>query len=323
MILPTLYGATTDFTGATTIGVEPRVTITADITLLAGQAGVVTGAIRGASPVSPKSYGIEAVPEILAPQWWREALSRGRANDEVGGFAFRDMAPGLYRLVARRLGAKWSPQDGELLALGTAVVAAGQHVVVDLPLGSGLVVNGTVECANLSQTSGVPRAIDLRGTGDIGSLRASVPLEVEGQFQIGGLIPGRYIVSLAGPQGAIRLTQPDVVVDATDLSGVRLRCAPRPGTLSGMVVNAKGTPLVDVVVVALLADSAATMSQRVRVVRPDSRGRFELSDVQWRELFVGLAILPELLADSAQVVERVRATGLACSWPQVSSGHLP
>ena len=198
---------------------------------------------------------------MSAPQIWHFApVERQTATD--GAFRFANLAGGTCELTVVAPGflpVKTGPLvivDGEILA------------DVEVTLARARAIAGRVELPP-DLPAGAVRKLTLTACDTKSHAHESVKAAADGSFRIEGLGGDRYIVSAVEcPAGYALSPVYDVAVGTEDLA---LRLVPAL-TISGRVVDAKGTP-VRARVYARLTRKAAYMSRNHAT---DDEGRFEL-----------------------------------------------
>jgi hypothetical protein len=158
--------------------------------------------------------------------------------------------------------------------------------------------------------------------------RGAAP-RADGRFEILGLLPGRYVVSVAMPRestwalgsvaiGAAGPVDDELEIGAEDLTDVVLTCSDTRSHLSGTLETAPGLPATDYFVVVYPADPTLRhhSARRIKVVRPASDGRYVFEDLPPGDYFVGVLadleagelsradFLDELVPDSVRVTLR-------------------
>jgi hypothetical protein len=214
-----------------------------------------------------------------------------------GRFKYSNVAPGTYVVTART-------QDRLLFA--TAQVTAGADDIRGLTLAMqpALTFGGSVRIdASASaqpRLSGLPIALQPPGGrgGGIGVMNntsiglrpsASGAIAADGTFEITGVLPGTYGVSLTPPTGW-RLRS--VMVDGRDMldevmtldrsvPGAVVTLTDRPTELSGSIQPQAGRPAAefDVLVFSVESKHWFKGSRRTKTARPDSDGRYAIKDL--------------------------------------------
>jgi len=140
--------------------------------------------------------------------------------------------------------------------------------------------------------------VDNRGGGAVGYTNfgtVSVPptmARADGTFELGGVLPGRYRVSVTGADSSVWWLRAlvangrDLLDDAVefgragDVTNAVLTLSNRRTVLSGHVTGSSGDPVSEHFVVLFPKDRSFWESERrVRFTRPASDGRFELRDL--------------------------------------------
>lgn len=230
-----------------------------------------------------------------------------------GRFRYINVAPGRYTITARTGGAGpggrapaagaadvlWASADvsvsgdgdvtGVSLALRPALHVTGR-VQIDAPLEGAPLVPTTIRVGALRE--GMPLgASTINGTALGGLGLQSVAARADGTFDLAGLLPGSYRLTISGITGrwwarSAMLDGHDVldeslVVADADVAGLAVRVTDRHSSLSGSVRSAGGAPVSDLVVVVAPVDRALwrPTARRIHWVRPATDGAFTLADL--------------------------------------------
>lgn len=233
-----------------------------------------------------------------------------------GSFAFASVTPGSYRITARSSPPSSSAprSPGAVPGSGLPIEVAVADVTVNgeditglaMTLQAGLRLSGKVIFegtskipVNLDQLRVVlqPFPVPARGSG-----AAPTPLKADGTFAVQNLLPGSYTVELTTPK-AVNETWwvRSAMVRGQDVLDVPLELAAGAGpselvftlsdrrpSLSGVVRADAAAGVSESVVIAFSTDPAhwRAHTRRVRAVRPDTSGRYEITDVAPGEYFV-------------------------------------
>lgn len=207
----------------------------------------------------------------LAPGVSGLLLGRTTRCDDLGRFAFADLAPGSYEIGALREGTRDRPRRAFEVADGAPPVAPGP---IELVVPSGLAIAGRVV-----DRAGVPVAANVSVDPVDPSVTTTADVETDdaGEFVASGLAAGEYSLT-AYPHSLwsddleverhVRAQVGAVAAGSRDVRIVVQRALP----LRGRVVDAQGRPLADVELVARL-DAADPGSA---TAYSDADGRFEL-----------------------------------------------
>jgi hypothetical protein len=236
-------------------------------------------------------------------------ITRSRPD---GSFAIYFVTPGDHLLVAR--GASQSPggRGGGTGTSSTMLWADRQISVANrdidgltIELQPGLTISGRLAFAGT--TLEPPARLDRVTIGvlpeDGGAISIRVPpvsARADGTFEIGGLAPGRYILtaSVAGAPGRGRggaawlahraaidgrnaLERPFAMSAGRDIDDLVVRFTDRPAELSGQVTDAAGRPVSGLTMVLFPVDPenwAVSADERARRTAPlDDAGRYRMS----------------------------------------------
>lgn len=265
-------------------------------------------------------------------------MARYASPDADGGFTFRAVPPGRYRLLARVLPARGGPGVPGTTHAGTAeIIVSGDDIAgLSIPLQPALSISGRLVFDPPLEAPlairGLP-SIPLAAINVAGS--AVLPaISVDGdQFTVGGIIPGKYRFS-SGPPG-IRspvgrwwlksalvggreiLDEPlDIQASATDAV---LRWSEWASELSGRVRAGDGAPGRAAWVVVFSRDPRSWFfnSRRVAAVRTAADGGYTIRNlpagdylaIATRELEHNEWFDPEALRELAPGAVPVRITG--------------
>ncbi len=258
-----------------------------------------------------------------------------------GGFRFTGVPPGQYTIIARGGSQTERPSDTPPAATGAQTLWAATDILVDgqditdiaLTLQPGLTISGRVEFEGTKPPPEMTRLrVPLPGMLAGGSIMFPLPpvqFEPGGRFSVTGIIPGKYesgtpSLAVRSPLGGWWLKS--IVVNGRDLldGPLELRQSAddalvtfsnRANELGGRVTDAGGNPVTDRFVVVFGTDKTAWFfnSRRVAGIRPDSQGRYTISNLPPGEYFVGAfedveqgewfdpAVLQRLIADAGRI----------------------
>jgi uncharacterized protein (DUF2141 family) len=292
---PTFYPGVVDVSASQKIAVRPgeqRSDI--DLTLLWLSRGRVTGTVVGGAAAAPAGIDVQLLSARpgLDPSMATTARTSGD-----GGFAFEDVAPGRYTLLARALVAPMGIASQSLTArvpvFGSADIRIESGEVqqaIELMPASHL--SGQVTFVAPSGTSpDNGRALTFRlvptdtATARFGAMLTAA-VESSGAFRFDAIPPGRYhlVVPPSGrwfPESAtwqrVELLDNDISLRAgEDVDDVQVTFSDRPSTLEGVLRDAAGQPVADYFLVLFPADRALwrPRARRMAQVRPDATGAF-------------------------------------------------
>ncbi|MCB0967936.1 MAG: carboxypeptidase regulatory-like domain-containing protein, partial [Ilumatobacter sp.] len=147
-----------------------------------------------------------------------------------GSYTIDDVAPGVVEVVAEA--------DGFVDASTTVDVTVDASTTVDLTLAADRRVDVTV-VADPGASPVADATVRMTATDAAGVEMAGGVTDASGEVTISGLEPGPYAVSVEGRTVPVDLTSSNAQVTVT---------IPEPHTITGRVVDASATPLVDIVV---------------------------------------------------------------------------
>jgi hypothetical protein len=224
-----------------------------------------------------------------------------------GSFAFSDVSPGRYTLVARASlpsaiasGRATSTENTEMLWASTDLSIDGDSISgLSLMLTPGITMTGRVRF----ESSSVKPPADLRAAkialqpvqaGDSVSVTPSgASVEADGRFTMTGITPGRYRLTATFP-GSSRWVVRSAIVDGIDTLDVPIVIQPnqnvanaaitfidRPSQLTGRLENAAGGAAPEYSIVLFPDDQTlwTPQSRRIQSVRPAVDGGFTFANI--------------------------------------------
>jgi protocatechuate 3,4-dioxygenase beta subunit len=287
---PTYYPGTISAAEAQAITVRVGEETSVQFPMVVARLARVTGTIVDSAGRPAAGAGLSLVT-VTAGGMSSSGVGQVSAD---GTFALSGVAPGEHslRVTQSRTGAAGEFASVPLAIGGTDV--SGLHIT----MGTGATVSGRVVFEGTSPRTGGPvtqrvtaaqadpqRQLSLI-MGPTDPL-ANGTLDAEGNFKLAG-VSGRVFFGMTAPQGWILKSVTadgdditDVPVDMDNralLSDVRIVLTDKLTDVAGQVTDARGLPLKDYVVII---QPAATLepivaSRSIRVVRPDTSGRFQV-----------------------------------------------
>jgi hypothetical protein len=291
----------------------------------------VEGTVVAPGTVRPESVELlmlprqAGLPGIGGPAVFLAGSARRVGPD--GKFTFTGVAPGSYTLSARMNG-----QDGTPLWANADVEVDGQPISgVTLALQEGLTVSGRLafEMDGVEAPTMMTRArLNLVPAESSGFLMSTAATQVSasGAFSMSGVVPGRYRVNGTFSTPEVNWILKSAVIKGKDALDVPFDLAPgdvitdavltftnRTQELSGTLQDSSKRPAPDFTVVVFPADTSLWGStRRVRTVRPDTTGKFTLTNLPSGAYRIAavLDIGPEDLRDRS-LLEELAAASLA------------
>lgn len=228
------------------------------------------------------------------------SLRGGATTDLQGIFTVAGLAPGKYRLIARR----GRGQDPQIASASVEVIDRDiQGLTLALGVGasiSGRIVSENEEPAlNWRRISVVTRPAEGGGRG-FGFRGGGRSIEEDFSFRISNLPGGLYRLSVSLPPGnhyveSIRAEGQDILDrliemnDHDQLSGVEVRVSPNGSRISGLVQSEEDRNAVDgatVLVFAADPQQRGSFSRFTRTTQTDQAGRYTLEGLPPAEYLV-------------------------------------
>ena len=267
------------------------------LTLIESHTYRVSGRVLASDGSSAQSVRIITVNRSALGQ---VSLRGGATTDLQGTFTVAGLAPGKYRLIARR-GRGQEPQ----IASASVEVIDQDLQGLTLALGSGASITGRIvseneePALNWRRISVVTRSTE-GGRRGFGFGGGGSPIEEDFSFRISNLPGGLYRFSVRLPPGnhyveSIRAEGQDIIdrlvemSDHDDLSGVEVRISPKGSRISGMVESEEDRIAVDgatVLVFAADPEQRGSFSRFTRTTQTDQAGRFFLEGLPPAEYLV-------------------------------------
>lgn len=226
----------------------------------------------------------------------------GGRIDRTGAFTIANVAPGRYQVQARSGG---RGGDGELakmdLVVGAEDVSGVTLVTAPGAVVTGLVVSDTGEPfdfpAQQLQVAARAASADAQGPGGGGAGRVGT----NWTFELRGLTDAR-LFRVNAPQGwtlkSVALSGQDITDVPTELppgqsvSGMQIVLTKKTTTLSGVVSDAAGRPLLDATVVVFPANEQlwTFQSRFIKAARPDQEGTYRVAGLPALEDYLIVAV---------------------------------
>ena len=216
-----------------------------------------------------------------------------RATTQADGtFTISNVIPGKYTIVARADGGP----NGETRTAVQPLVVAGEEVTVALTPTPGVNVSGmmTLEAA----TTPVPKnfagfrvnAVPLDAAATLGRPARPIDTTPTGQFSVGGVSAGRYVIRGVAPRGwtlkavyveGREVTDQPIEIKGQDVTGINVIFTDRVSSLSGAVRDARGTPFEGATVIAFPSDDRLWFPQSRQIVtaRTNKTGAYRFSAI--------------------------------------------
>jgi len=238
----------------------------------------------------------------------------GAITDDRGEYRIFQIPPGKYHLSAAYQAASQlreirlqtpggSAEETDATTYFPGTADAAQASSIDVPAGSDLTgfdlqiqrLHAVHVRGRISGMESAPLPIVMVGLqpadSQFGTPRNAVVRDTGGQFDLSGVLPGKYVLSATAPdltnQGGGFSAQQAVEVGQTDVEGVQLTLA-APQTIRGVVVVPEGRKLPSGVLV-LLSSRQRMSRQAGGLGRVDSEGSFTLPSVAAGDYDVQLA----------------------------------
>jgi hypothetical protein len=304
--------ASTYFPGTTNVAEAARVTLavsqentTINFGLIATKLVKVSGQVL-MSDGGPASNGLVMLIPVSTSGRPGMALQQGgngnRVNDK-GTFQMSNVAPGRYTLQARTGGNR----EFELAKMDLTVGAEDVDGLT-LVTAAGAIVNGNVVSDSgepfdfkPSQFQVAARAASPDGAGPVGPGMAAARVGDDWTFSLRN-ISDAVLFRTATPQGwalkSISLGGQDITDTPMEfpqgqtVSGMQIVLTKKITTLSGLVSDAKGNPVLDATVVVFPADDKLLtfQSRYIKAARPDQDGRYRVTGLPGPGSYLAVAL---------------------------------
>jgi hypothetical protein len=273
----------------------------------------ISGTIAVQDGALPSMSMINVIPRGAAGAAMTEGVRFSRAGPD-GKFVFSGLPPGRYSVMARGSNtAAASDRQTTPPMWATADISLDGNDITDvaLTLQPGYTLDGRLVFEGTRQPpAAVSRSrvslLPVQGSGEMTMVPSPGTVEEQGQFTIGGIVPGRYRLSASlsatGAESAEWWLKSSVVngVDLLDapldlresISGAIVTFSDRPTEIAGMARDSAGAPSVDCHVIVAATDRSAwaPQSRRIVAVRPNPEGKFTVKNLPPGEYFIAAVV---------------------------------
>ena len=291
---PTFYPGTVsaDLAQAVSIGVGEEQAI--QLPMVASRMGRVSGVVVDSEG---RPAGGASITLVTVSGTSMSSSSVGTSAPD-GSFTANGIPPGEHTLrVTYRSGAEGESGSAPIMVGGDDVTG------LQIALGGGTTISGRVSFEGTTPRTGAAAAprVTLQQTDQQRQMAflggptdplANGTIDDEGNFRLSGA-SGRVFLNVTPPQPgwsikSVVLDGEDVTDVPIDLTGrqalndVRIVMTDTQTTVSGQVTNERGQPVTDYVVVIMRAEQKEPViaSRSIRVVRPDTNGRFQTRGIR-------------------------------------------
>ncbi len=286
-------------TGADVHGIEIR--------LVKGRLYRIRGKLTGAEGFAGSM--------VLTPSF--QGLAQPAPVQRDGWFTFQNVSPGEYTIRSNRGGPRNPGQAPQLFAYTRVTIRDQDMDGLEVPLGPGREIKGSVQMENDPLAAPANLRIVLQiatGSSDNTGLQNALS-RPDGTFQMRGLAPEKYQIAVTGQaQGAyvksIRFENVDITRDYLDLTSgsggaLEILLSPKAADVSGIVRNESGEPVPNVPVTLWTAGRPANgVFSPARGTNTDASGAFQIFNLgpgeyrvaAWEDLEPGLAQNPDFRA---------------------------
>lgn len=226
----------------------------------------------------------------------------GGRIDRTGAFTIANVAPGRYQVQARSGGRGGEGEMAKMdLAVGVEDVSGVTMVTAPGAIVTGLVVSDTGEPldfpAQQLQVAARAASPDAPGPGAGGGARVGT----NWTFELRGLTDAR-LFRVNAPQGwtlkSVALNGQDITDVPTELppgqsvAGMQIVLTKKTTTLSGVVSDSRGKPLLDATVVVFPANEQlwTFQSRFIKAARPDQEGTYRVAGLPALEDYLIVAV---------------------------------
>jgi hypothetical protein len=223
---------------------------------------------------------------------------RAAGADTDGAFAFSDVSPGQYTLLAR---ASLPGLDGtpQIMWAASDLSIDGDSISgVPLVMASGMTISGRVRFvgtakhpADLSSTKITLQPVQADDAVTI--VPAGAAVDARGRFTLSGVTPGRYrlVATLSGRTawalrssiagGVETLDAPLVLQPNQNITDAVITFVDRPAQLTGRLVTGSGAASTDYTIILFPADPSlwTPQSRRIQSARPSVDGSYRFDNL--------------------------------------------
>ncbi|MFQ3545546.1 carboxypeptidase regulatory-like domain-containing protein [Halobacillus rhizosphaerae] len=244
-------------TGQTGISVLPNQTSSSTIILLPNPA-TITGNVSDTSGDPISNASVRVLDQ-------NESVLGTTVTDEFGDYALSNLPPGNHQVIVSA--------PGFATVVGGIILTPGEQlnnvnfVLTPNP--------GNIQGQVTDLTSGLPiiGAVTVaRTVGGIPVIVASVVTDGNGNYMIGGLAPGSYSISSSAAGYAINAV--GALVESGQTTTVDIALSPAAGSISGVVTDEEGMPILNSFIEIKVFDQAGNL---IQTVLADSQGEFLIS----------------------------------------------
>ncbi|RDY67621.1 PEGA domain-containing protein, partial [Halobacillus trueperi] len=244
-------------TGQTGISVFSNQTSSSTIILLPNPA-TITGNVSTTSGDPITNVSVRVLDQ-------NESVLGTTVTDEFGNYALSNLPPGNHQVIVSA--------PGFSTAIGGIILTPGERLDnVDFVLTAN---PGNIQGQVTDLMTGLPivGAITIvRTVAGVPVVVASAVTDENGNYLIEGLAPGSYSISSSAVGYAI--TTVGALVESGQTSTVNIALSPEVGSISGVVTDEEGMPILNSIIEIKVFDQAGNL---IQTVLADSQGEFLIS----------------------------------------------